>query len=213
MDQMDTEAWKKLFGSAPVEAKANDRRVRPNTSSGGDSNPSLRAVQDTAELALRLATIVTQKQREDESMLVSAVPIKKSNLVFQAMTAAHAEYLKLAKGKKGHGLGDGSTFRFGAVLAVLAQSLEDGDTKKAVTDALAVYNPKSKQALRVIKLCKNENMHDSTQMRFKLAMPSQFVLECAVIDGIEKLESSQQWIGPRPAGYLEGLGQETLNKQ
>ena len=141
MDKMNPEQWKKLFGSALVETKANERRVRANTG-GGDNNPTLRAVQDTAELALRLATIVIQKQREDESMLVSAVPIKKSNLVFQAMTAAHAEYLKLAKGKKGHGLGDGSTFRFGAVLAVLAQSLEDGDSQKAITDALAVYNPK-----------------------------------------------------------------------
>ena len=86
----------KLFGSSPVEAKANERRVRPNTGSASGDNPSLRAVQDTAELAFRLVTIVTQKQREDESMLVSAVPIKKCNLVFQAMTAAHAEYLQLA---------------------------------------------------------------------------------------------------------------------
>ena len=212
MEKMNSDAWKKLFGSEPVEAKANDRRVRPNTATGSGENTSLRAVQDTAELALRLATIVTQKQREDESMLVSAVPIKKSNLVFQAMTAAHAEYLKLAKGKKGHGLGDGSSFRFGAVLAVLAQSLEDGETKKAITVALADYNPKSKKALRVIKLCKNENMHDSTLMRFKLSMPSEFQLECCVIDGIEKLESAQQWIGPRPSGYLEGQAQEALNK-
>ena len=56
-------------------------------------------------------------------------------------------------------------------------------------------------------------MHDSTQMRFKLAMPSQFELECVVIDGIEKLESAQQWIGPRPGGYLEGLGQENLSNK
>ena len=107
MGKMNSDAWKKLFGSEPVEAKANDRRVRPNAATSSGENTSPRAVQDTAELALRLATIVTQKQREDESMLVSAVPIKKSNLVFQAMTAAHAEYLKLAKGRKGHGLGDG----------------------------------------------------------------------------------------------------------
>ena len=209
---MNSEAWKKLFGSPPVEAKASERRVRPNTGSASGENPTLRAVQDTAELALRLATIVTQKQREDESMLVSAVPIKKCNLVFQAMTAAHAEYLKLAKGKKGHGLGDGSTFRFGAVLAVLAQSLEEGETKKAIAEALAAFDPRSKQALRVIKLCKNENMHDSSQMRFKLSCPSQFQLECTVIDGIEKLESAQQWIGPRPSGYLQGKAQEALNK-
>ena len=109
-------------------------------------------------------------------------------------------------------MGDGSTFRFGAVLAVLAQSLEEGETKKAIAEALAAFDPRSKQALRVIKLCKNENMHDSTQMRFKLSMPSEFQLECCVIDGIEKLESAQQWIGPRPSGYLEGQAQEALNK-
>ena len=77
MAKMNSEAWKKLFGSDPVEAKANDPRVRPNTVTSSGENTSLRAVQDTAELGLRLATIVTQKQREDESMLVSAVPIKK----------------------------------------------------------------------------------------------------------------------------------------
>ena len=37
------------------------------------------------------------------------------------MQLAHAEYLKLAKGKKGHGLGDSATFRFVAVVVVLAQ--------------------------------------------------------------------------------------------
>ena len=96
MDKMNPEQWKKLFGSAPVETKANERRVRANTG-GGDNNPTLRAVQDTAELALRLATIVTQKQREDESMLVSAVPIKKCNLVFPSYDSCTCRVPQIGK--------------------------------------------------------------------------------------------------------------------
>ena len=48
-------------------------------------------------------------------------------------------------------------------------------------------------------------------VRLKLAIPSDFKLECAVLDCIAKLESVQPWIGPRPAGFLEKQAQEALN--
>jgi hypothetical protein len=33
---------------------------------------------------------------------------------------------------------------------------------------------------------------------------------CFVVDGIEELEQTKQWFGPRPAGYLEQQAQNTL---
>jgi len=44
-------------------------------------------------------------------------------------------------------------------------------------------------------------------------MLSEYQVECVIIDAIEKLESTTQWVGPRPAGYLEQEAQKALAEQ
>ena len=97
------------------------------------------------------------------------------------------------------------------MLLVLAQQLPDSAQKVTVTQALADYAPKSKIALQTIRMCKTEVMHDSSMARFKLAIPGDSKFENAVIEGIEMLESVQQWYGPRAAGYLEKQAQSSLS--
>ena len=209
MDKMDASAWSKMFGSKPDEGMGQDSRSTKRIAVSADTN--IRAIQDKAELALRLATIATQRLREDEAIICSSIPLKKSGPLFQALSASHTEYIKEVKGKKGHGLGDGSTYKFGAVLLVLAQQLPDSAQKATVTQAVADYAPKSKIALQTIRMCKTEVMHDSSMARFKLAIPGDSKFENAVIEGIEMLESVQQWYGPRAAGYLEKQAQSSFS--
>ena len=143
-------------------------------------------------------------------MLCSAMPIKKNGPANAAMAAAHTEHIKLAKGNKGHGLGDGSTFRMGALLINLSQTVEDGNLKKYLMEAVAKFDPKSKITLRAVKLCKTEVMHSSDVLRFKLSIPSDVHLENSIIDALTLSEKGIQWIGPRPSGYLEPAAQTIL---
>ena len=206
-----SEAWKKLFGTSDAPTQSADSRASKRIAVNADA--SIKIVQERADAALRLATIATQKLREHEAVLCSSIAIKKSGMLGQSIQAAHAEYLKHAKGKKGHGLGDGSTFRFGAVLLTLASALESEELKAKFLTHVESYDPKGRVFLRAVKLCKTEVMHSSETVRFKLSIPSDVSLENLVIDGIEKLESAVQWVGPRPAGYLEQEAQKMLSPQ
>ena len=85
-------------------------------------DPSLKDLATKVDYALRLATIATNKNRETEAVICSSVPIKKESHINTTLSAAHNEYLKKTKGNKGHGLGDGSTYRFGALILALASS-------------------------------------------------------------------------------------------
>ena len=210
MDKIKQSAtWGKLFGesSSSTVAAPSAKRVAVVA-----SDATLKQIQQRADVALKLATIVTQKQRDDEAALSSSLPLKRASQLFQAMGIAHAEYLKLAKGNKGHGLGDGSTFRFAALLVVLAESDKVSKNDKIkFTKALEAFDPKARSSLRAIKWCKTEGMYASDTVRFKLSIPSDTVMENAVVDAMEAIEGSTQWIGPRPAGYLEAEAQKILS--
>lgn len=198
-----------MFGTAPANETASDGRASKRMAVNADA--SLKAVQARADMALKMVVICTQKQREMESIIGSSVPIKKGGKVNSAMMGAHAEYLKRAKGNKGHGLGDGSTYRFGAVLIALEPTIAEGDLRSKFTALLTEFKPDHPAQLRKIKLCKTEVMHSSDVVRFKLSIPSDFELESAICDAIEKLEASQRWIGPRPAGWLEVEAQKIIS--
>ena len=53
-------------------------------------------------------------------------------------------------------------------------------------------------------------LHSSVVLRFKLSIPSDVQLENAIIDTLTLSEKGTQWIGPRPAGYLELEAQTIL---
>ena len=93
----------------------------------------------------------------------------------------------------------------------LAKNLDDSELKKKFEIAVTGFTPNNRIALRQIKLCKTEVMHSSDVVRFKISIPSDTALEDSIIDGIEKLENTKQWIGPRPAGYLEAEAQKLIN--
>ena len=198
-----------MFGKEAKTERPADSRASKRMAVNADA--SLKTVQSQAEMALKLAVICTQKQREMESIIGSSVQLKKAGKVNTAMLAAHSEYLKRAKGQKGHGLGDGSTFRFGAVILTITEGLEPGEDKDKFAKMVQDYDPTCKQSLRRIKFCKSEVMHSSELVRFKLSIPSDFECASMIIDAIEKLESTTCWVGPRPAGYLEAEGQKIIS--
>ena len=55
-------------------------------------------------------------------------------------------------------------------------------------------------------------MHTSETVRFKISLPSDTALEFQIIDAIEIVEGVKQWVGSRPAGYLEVKAQEMLKE-
>ena len=106
--------------------------------------------------------------------------------ICEELRTAHVEYLKVAKGNKGHGLGDGSTYRFGAVLLIVVGSdIIKGVEQEYLKAALESFDVKGKPSLRLIKACKTENMHSSDTLRFKLSIPGDIRLENAMIDSPE----------------------------
>ena len=44
-----------------------------------------------------------------------------------------------------------------------------------------------------------------------MSIPGDFTLEWQIIDAIETIDSATQWIGPRPAGFLEAEAQKVLS--
>ena len=66
---MDKSAWSKMFGA---EAAAQPIERPPKRGVGAVSpDVDLKKVQERADLALKLATIATQKQRDDEAINTS----------------------------------------------------------------------------------------------------------------------------------------------
>ena len=59
-------------------------------------------------------------------------------------------------------------------------------------------------------MCETEVMHDSTSLRFKLAIPANQVVQNSIVDWICKVEDATKWVGPRPSGYLEQEAQKVL---
>ena len=174
----------------------------------------MKELAEKVEVALRLASIATAKNRESEAMLCSSIPIKKEGELNSAMNTAHQDYLSKVKGKKGHGLGGGDTLRFGALMIACSMSDKlDTGLKTKVNDYIAQFAPESTQAKRVIRLCKTEVMHSSETVRFKLSIPGDPAFEYLLVDCIQKIESEQQWFGLRPAGYLEQEARKLLGNK
>tara|TARA_B110000196_G_C21073772_1_gene628868 strand:- start:69 stop:743 length:675 start_codon:yes stop_codon:yes gene_type:complete len=206
-----SDVWKKMFGSESNTSHATDARASKRFAMSAD-DPSLKDLSTKVDMALRLASIATSKNREQEALTVSSLPLKKEGLLNSAMNVAHQDYLKRTKSNKGHGLGDGSTFRFGALLIALAEKVE-GEQQQRLMTYIATYVPTSTQAKREIRMCKTEVMHSSETVRFKLSIPSDFQCECFVVDCVQKVESAVQWFGPRPAGFLEQEAQKLLGNK
>lgn len=198
-----------MFG-APPAAASSDSRASKRIAVSSDASVSM--CNKKVDLALRMAVIATQKLREVEALTCSSIPITKAGKLNTHMMGAQSEYLKKAKGNKGHGLGDGSTYRFGALLIAIEECLPDGEAKAAIQDMITKYDPNSRVCVRFVRMCKTEVMHNSEQVRFKISIPSDHSIENQIIDAIESVEAnSKQWVGPRPAGYLEIEGQKSLN--
>jgi hypothetical protein len=205
--------WQRMFGAeAPKPGSAVDGRASKRMAVSVD-DPSLQDLSQKVELALKMAVIATNKSRETEAILCSSIPIKKDGPLNAAMSTAHAEYLKKTKGNKGHGLGDGSTFRFGALMIAICGDKIECPEKETIKSTMSKFDPNACLCKRTVRLCKTEVMHDSASVRFKLSIPASYELECCVIDCIQKIESAVQWFGPRPAGYLEQEAQKLLGSK
>jgi hypothetical protein len=206
-----SDLWKKMFGGSESSETKDSRSSKRIAMSVDD--PSFKELAEKVEVALRLASIATAKNRESEALLCSSIPIKKEGELNNAMNTAHQEYLAKTKGKKGHGLGGGDTFRFGALMIACSMSDKlDTESKTKINDYIAQFVPESTQAKRVVRGCKTEVMHSSDTVS-KLSIPGDPALEYLLVDCVQKIESEQQWFGPRPAGYLEQEAQKLLGNR
>ena len=200
-------AWKKTFGSAPGSSANDDQQKAPPA--------KVRAVESAdlsgkVDLALKMATMCMQKDRTFEAIISSSCPIKCDGVINRAYDNGHKEYLKLAKGNKGHGLGGGASFHFSASVIALIEKT-DGEVKDNLAKYLDEYPPTSKQALRLIRCCQTEKMHSSETRRLIISIPSNPMLQNLMFDAIESVEpSAKEWVGPRPKGYLEAEAQKKL---
>jgi hypothetical protein len=196
------------------ESESKDQRASTKVAMTAD-DPSLKELEQKVDVALRLASIATNKNREHQALLCSRIPIQKEGELNNAMNTAHQDYLKRTKGNKGHGLGGSDTFRFGALMIACSVSDNklDAESKQIITADIAKLVPESTWAKRVIRGCQTEVMHSSETVRLKLSIPSDPALEFFLFDCIQKIESEQQWYGPRPAGYLEQEAQKLLGNK
>ena len=99
------------------------------------------------------------------------------------------------------------------LLALATSDSIDDASKAALRDRAKAFVPNDLGSLRQIRMCKTEVMHSSETVRFKLSIPSDPNLENQLVDLIMKVESCKQWIGPRPAGYLEQEAQKLLGNK
>jgi hypothetical protein len=142
---------------------------------------------DPAELS------ITQKQSYDETTR-SLCTIATNGKIATVLKAAHSEYtyrVYTRDGTNGHGLGDGSPFRFGAVLYVLSNALPEGELKVAMNAFARSYNSQLPEFLSCVKWCKTKKTHDSSNLIVELCIPYDRGFEKQVIDSIMTLENNE----------------------
>ena len=78
---------------------------------------------------------------------------------------------------------------------------------------LTQHPPGSKTALKAIQVFQVEKMHNSNFKRLISKMrPKYCTLEGLVVKAIEQYESTEEFSGKKPAGYLELAGQSAIKK-
>ena len=179
------------------------KKVAHGTGSGS-------TLEQKVDIALKLSVISTANQRLVNAIVSTSLSIPVAGEPFKALEACKASYIKMTKGKKGHGKAPPDVYNFIALLLMVKTKCTVPETLQIIDAFISGHEVDSKRAKRDIRACRTEKMFDSAKKRLTMSAPAQ-ILEIVTDLLVDKFEC-EEYLGARPAGFLESEGQRLLQQ-